>query len=556
MEHAINGTKQLIRNVPTGVPGLDAVLGGGLPEYSLNLIAGGPGVGKTTLAQQIAFAAASPERPVLYCTLMGEPAIKLLRYQSQFDFFDADRVGSDVRYLNLTEEATSGNLDLLLERIQREVEQAAPRIVIVDSFRTVLTGPVALAGHMQLDAFVQALALQLTSWEVTSFLIGEYALEEQREAVFTVADGVLWLTQAADRNSIVRKLQVMKMRGRSHMPGLHTFRINDSGLQVFPRIPEQQRARKEQSIRRHTTGVAGLDELMGGGIPVGDAVMIAGPAGSGKTTFATQFIAEGIRKNEPVVVAVFEEYPETYLARAQARSQELKGSSGQGELRMIYLRPLDLSVDETLAEILNAVQQIGAERVVIDSLSGFEIALAPAFREDFRESLYRLIGALTATGVTVLMTAEESGAGWVSTEKISFITDDVLVQRVIERDGQLYKVLAVAKMRGSEHSNEVRLYEISEHGAAVRGRMLAKPPPRTGTAAARYSGLTGSETVVLDALTAAGRISATSLSTQLGMDERQLERALDRIVALGYGVSKEAGVDNNPWFAATAQPLA
>jgi circadian clock protein KaiC len=465
--------RDLIRSLPSGVPGLDTILGGGLPEYSLNVIAGGPGVGKTTLAQQISFAAATPERPALYFTVMGEPAIKLLRYQSQFSFFDTRRVGTDVRFVNLSEAAMRRDLDALFVRIQREIEMAAPGIIVMDSFRTVL-GPVSPnSTDMSIDLFVQKLALQLTSWEVTSFLIGEYAEVEQRYPVFTVADGVFWLTQQTDRNSVVRKLQIMKVRGRAQMPGLHTFRITSGGLQVFPRIPEQQKARIAQSAKRHTTGVPGLDELMGGGIPVGDAVMVAGPAGSGKTTFATQFIAEGIRKKEPVVVAVFEEYPEEYLARARGRSHELQGSGGEGELRLIYLRPLDLSVDEMLTEILDNVKAIGAERVVIDSLSGFEIALAPSFREDFRESLYRLIGALTATGVTVFMTAEttgESSLGWITTERISFITDDVVIQRAIETNGELRKVLAVLKMRGSDHSKELHAYEITENGAAVLGR--------------------------------------------------------------------------------------
>ena len=465
--------RDLIRSLPSGVPGLDTILGGGLPEYSLNVIAGGPGVGKTTLAQQISFAAATPERPALYFTVMGEPAIKLLRYQSQFSFFDTRRVGTDVRFVNLSEAAMRRDLDALFVRIQREIEMAAPGIIVMDSFRTVL-GPVSPnSTDMSIDLFVQKLALQLTSWEVTSFLIGEYAEVEQRYPVFTVADGVFWLTQQTNRNSVVRKLQIMKVRGRAQMPGLHTFRITSGGLQVFPRIPEQQNARIAQSAKRHTTGVPGLDELMGGGIPVGDAVMVAGPAGSGKTTFATQFIAEGIRKKEPVVVAVFEEYPEEYLARARGRSHELQGSAGEGELRLIYLRPLDLSVDEMLTEILDDVKAIGAERVVIDSLSGFEIALAPSFREDFRESLYRLIGALTATGVTVFMTAEttgESALGWITTERISFITDDVVIQRAIETNGELRKVLAVLKMRGSDHSKELHAYEITENGAAVLGR--------------------------------------------------------------------------------------
>jgi circadian clock protein KaiC len=543
--------RQLIQNMPTGVPGLDAILGGGLPEYSLNLIAGGPGCGKTTLAQQIAFAAGTPEHPALYFTMLGEPTFKLLRYQSQFRFFDSKRVGSAIQYVNLGDEVMKQDLSLLLNRIQQEIEQVRPRVIVVDSFRTVLAAsPEPGVDHMSIDRFVQKLALQLTSWEVTSFLLGEYGTDEQRYPVFTVADGVLWLSQATDRNSVVRKLQILKMRGRAHMPGLHTFRITDAGMQVFPRIPEQHRSRQGQSTKRHTTGVPGLDELMGGGIPVGDAVMLAGPAGSGKTTFATQFIAEGIRKNEPVVVAVFEEYPEDYLARARGRRHELTGTADDGLLRLIYLRPLDLSVDETLAEILEAVREIRAERVVIDSLSGFEVALAPAFRKDFRESLYRLVGALTATGVTVFMTAEttvESTTGWVTAEKISFITDDVVIQRVIEVEGTLRKVLAVLKMRGSAHSDELRSYEVTMDGAAVHDRVIDDrgfntvmngPHRPTG-----YSGLTGNEAVVLDALTNAGTTTAPALGTHLGMDAYQLGSALDRIVALGYGVTRDANND-------------
>jgi circadian clock protein KaiC len=230
-------TRELIRSLSSGVPGLDAVLGGGLPEYSLNVIAGGPGVGKTTMAQQIAFATATPERPALYFTVMGEPTFKLLRYQSQFRFFDAKRVGSAVQFVNLNEEAMKGDLSALLERIQREIEPVGPRIIVVDSFRTVLAGPAdADARNMGIDRFVQELALQLTSWEVTSFLIGEYGAEEQRYSVFTVADGVFWLSQATDRNSVVRKLQVLKVRGRD-APGLHTFRITNDGVQVFLVFP-------------------------------------------------------------------------------------------------------------------------------------------------------------------------------------------------------------------------------------------------------------------------------------------------------------------------------
>ena len=357
--------RDVIRGLKTSVPGLDAVLGGDLPEYSFNLIAGGPGAGKTTLAQQIVFGLASVERPALYFTVLGEPTLKMLRYQRQFGFFKPELVGTAVQLVNLTEEAMSKDLSLVLERIAMEVEREHPALVVVDSFRT-FSGRGAEppgAGALTLDHFVQRLAMQLTSWEVTSFLLGEYRDSEQASPVFTVADGVLWLSQAIDRNSVVRKLQVLKTRGRAPMPGLHTFRITDAGVQIFPRIPEQQRARQPQEPRRLSTGVPGLDDLMGGGILAGDAVMVTGPAGSGKSTFATQFIAEGLREGENAVIAVFEEYPEEFLARAIGRHPEMEELERTGRLKIIYLRPLDLSVDEVLAEISDAVRQVNAARV-------------------------------------------------------------------------------------------------------------------------------------------------------------------------------------------------
>lgn len=555
--------RRVIRDLATGVPGFDAVLGGGLPEYSFNLIAGGPGAGKTTLAQQIVFANASAERPALYFTVLGEPTLKMLRYQSEFSFFDAALVGRTVQYINLSEEVLEQDLRAVLDRIVRDVEQAKPGVIVVDSFRT-LSGPrlePAAAGMMTIDHFVQRLALHLTTWEVTSFLIGEYADREQRNPVFTVADGVVWLSQVADRNSVVRKLQVMKVRGRAAMPGLHTFRITADGLQIYPRIPEQQAQRRPHSAQRLATGIMGLDEIMGGGIPAGDAVMIAGPAGSGKTTFATQFVAEGLRQGESAVVVVFEEYPDEYLARARGREQDIEKAISAGQLKIIYLRPLDLSVDETLDETLEAVQQLDATRVVIDSLSGFEIALAPTFREDFRESLYRLVGALTATGVTVFMTAETVG-GYpdvqFTTEKVSFITDDIIVQRFVEIGGALRKVLAVVKMRGSQHSHEFRTYEFTSKGAVVGGPLrnyhgivTGVPELQVRLARPGYSGLTDREASVLETLVRLGGGSGEQVAARVGLPPADVARALERLQALGYAIATQ---DGGTTYRAVAQP--
>ena len=225
-----------IRKLPTGVPGLDEILGGGLPEYSFNIIAGAPGCGKTTLAHQVVFANATPERPALYFTVLGEPAIKMLRYQQQFAFFDPAKLDGAIRFVNLSQLVLDNDLGAVLDAIIKEVEAANARFVVVDSFRTVVRKAQSSTSEMELQGFVQRLALHLTSWQATTFLIGEYVEGELRDnPVFTVADGLFWLYQSIERNSIVRKLQVMKLRGQESVPGLHTFRITDAGLQTFPR---------------------------------------------------------------------------------------------------------------------------------------------------------------------------------------------------------------------------------------------------------------------------------------------------------------------------------
>ncbi len=470
------GSKVDIRKLPTGVPGLDDILGGGLPEFSLNIIAGSPGCGKTTMAHQFVFANATPERPAIYFTILGEPAIKMLRYQQQYSFFDPAKLGTAIRFINLSHIVLEKNLSAVLDEITRVVEEANPRIVVVDSFRTVETPALASSGDMHLQEFVQRLALLLTSWQATTFLIGEYSDREiQNNPVFTVADGLILLHQNVERNSVVRKLQIMKLRGQLSVPGLHTFRITDAGLQAFSRtLGLLERKRSMPSTNRLSTGIPDLDGMLGGGIPEGDSLLIAGPSGAGKSILATQFIGEGIRRGEPGIVAVFEERPQEYRGRAKSLGFHLDAPEHDELLEILYLRPLDLSVDETMHEILQAVKRIGAKRLVIDSLAGFEMALAPGFRADFRESLYRMIISLTGVGVTVVSTVEvvESFTELPFTNYlISFLTDDIIRLRYVEIDGQLRKILTVVKMRGGLHSKDIREYEVTSKGLSIGSRM-------------------------------------------------------------------------------------
>ncbi len=466
-------SKVTINRLATGVPGLDEVLGGGLPEFSFNLIAGPPGSGKTTLAHQMMFALATRERPALYLTVLGEPPLKMLRYQQQFDFFDSEAINESIRFINLSEEAVEGDLDQVMQRIVAEVEKHHPAVVVVDSFRSVVRAGSG-EGHPRhnLQQFVQKLGMLMTSWQATTFLLGEYFTEADTEAdanpVLTVADGVIWLRQSMQGNSMVRKMEVMKMRGQPTLPGLHAFRINSSGIEVFAPARAVGEAHAEPNLQaagtRLTMGVPHLDDMMGGGLPRGYSLLVAGPSGSGKSVLAAAFLAEGVRCGETGVIAVFEQRPN------RSRSRVLSDLIDSGRVGLVDSRAPDLSIAEIVLLVLKEIRRLNASRVVIDSLSAFELAVAPTFQEDFRESLLNLVTALTGAGVAVLMTSELEDRYIdlrFSPYGTAFLTDAIIVQRYIELHSRLRRVMAVVKLRASAHSDELREYSIDGDGIHI-----------------------------------------------------------------------------------------
>jgi len=467
-------TKVIINRLATGVPGLDDVLGGGLPEFSFNVIAGTPGSGKTTLAHQIMFALATPERPALYFTVLGEPPLKMLRYQQQFDFFDNDQINRAIRFVNLADVSDSGTLDAVLRRIADEVEAHAPALVFVDSFRTLLLAD-STDGHPPnvLPQFIQRLGMLMTAWQATTFLIGEYFTENlDTNPVLTVADGLIWLRQSMQRNSMVRKMEIMKMRGQAAVSGLHTFRISAAGIEVFAparvsHMPYKQAPVESERVRV-LTGIRELDEMLGGGLPRGYSALIAGPSGSGKSMLTAAFLQEGARLGETGVIAVFEQRPDHFRNRTLSRLIE------SGQVGLVDSSASDLSIDEVVILLLREIRRLKAARVVIDSLSGFELALAPTFREDFRGSLAHLVTSLASVGVTVLMTSELEDRYTdlrFSPYGTAFLTDAIIVQRYIEVDSRLRRMMAVVKVRASAHSDQLREFTIDDSGIRM-GDML------------------------------------------------------------------------------------
>ncbi|HTH45310.1 MAG TPA: ATPase domain-containing protein [Oxalicibacterium sp.] len=468
-------SKATIKRLQTGVPGLDEVLGGGLPEFSFNILAGPPGSGKTTLAHELMFNLATPERPALYFTVLGEPPLKMLRYQQQYSFYELDKVGSAIRYVNLGEDLRSGNFAGVLERIMREVEDFSPSMVFVDSFRSVVqTAKDGNEGIADLQHFIQELGTRMTSWEATTFLIGEYMhAEAEANPIMTVADGLVYLSQHEEENSVVRKIRVIKMRGQAHLAGSHVFRITHDGLRIYPRvlpfIPEEtpDGGFVDRSPVRISTGTPQLDEMLNGGLPRGHAMLVVGPSGAGKTIFGTNFLAEGVRQGEKSVAIFFEK------TTSRLRNAKLSEMVNAGEVCIVESRLLDLTVEELVDDLIEAVRRTNAKRVLIDSLSEFGLYLAPEFRTDIRGAVFRVLATLAKLGVSVVVTIglEDRFTDLrFSQADISFLSDAIVAMRYVETEGRLARLISVVKVRGSAHSTDLREFMITERGIEIGER--------------------------------------------------------------------------------------
>ena len=223
--------------------------------------------------------------------------------------------------------------------------------------------------------------------------------------------------------------------------------------------------------------------MMGCGIPAGSSLLVAGPSGSGKTVLSMQFLSEGVARGESGLLAVFEKRPSDYL-KTNPLGDVVARQIREGSLHVLYLRPLDLSLDETLEEVRSAVLAQGVKRVVIDSLSGLELALAPGFREDFRETLHRMVAMLTSMGITLLMTVELIDSYIdlrFSPHGTAFLTDGIILQRYIELEGQLKRIMVVVKLRGSQHDKDLRLFEITNKGIVIGNGLPGYEGLMTGT---------------------------------------------------------------------------
>ncbi len=458
------------RRVKTGVPGLDRVLRGGVPQYAVVIVAGQPGSGKTILCQEILFSNASRERPCVYLTTLSESPMKAARYMSQFRFFDASKFGSSVVYMDIGQIIRSEGLAKSLESITDSLRASQPSVVVIDSFKAIHD---LAPSPQEMRTFVYDLSIEIAAIQATSFLVGEYDQGEiPRLPEFAIADGIIWMYSEAAENQLSRYLRVLKMRGVDFSAAPQSFDISPDGIQVYTTegLVESEVPPYGESATK--TGMDELDDLLRGGIPKGAPVLVSGGAGSGKTTLCLQYLYEGAtRYGEPGLYVSYEEEPAQMIANARRFGWDLQKLIDSGLLRIWHSPLPKINAAEQLVSIRNLVRESGAKRAVIDSLT---MMLAHVGSPDLvRSYVYTLTGILRAAGCTTLITSDPPvGAQVISRFGVEeSIIDGVILLKLVGQDRSRQRYLEVYKLRGVNHATGDNVIRITPGGIRVFPRV-------------------------------------------------------------------------------------
>ena len=453
--------------VSSGSERLDAVLGGGLLENSINVIMGLPGSGKTILAQQFLFEHARTGRSAVYFSTVSEPLEKILRYGQTLSFFDGSAIGDRVFYEDLGSSLDGQNaLTDTLGRVVASLMERRPALLVIDSFKAMQ--PFA-SDPMEFRRFLHDLAGSLSAFPVTTLWVGEYGPDEVGASPeFAVADGIVWLSSERTADRDTRFLQVLKLRGSAFLSGKHGYRLSPDGINVFPRLADPvDQAAYVQDADRISSGIEVLDNALESGFWPGASTLVVGPSGSGKTLLGLHFIFRGAEMGEPGLIAGLQENP-TQLERI---ANGFGWSLDRDDVHVMYRSPVDMYLDEWVYELLAIVQEHKIRRVLIDSLGDIRAASTDQIR--FREYVYSLLQRTARAGVSVFLTqeiAELFGVSRVSEYGISNLSDNVVLLQFLRAESRIKRALTVMKTRASTHDPRILEFDITPKGIELGGQ--------------------------------------------------------------------------------------
>jgi circadian clock protein KaiC len=466
----------------TEVPGLDEVLGGGLREGGLYLVYGASGSGKTMLAAQIAFATARRGEHVLVVTLISESHGKLLDHLSGLDFFDESFVGSEIVFLNGYESAQKSGADGLLELLASLAGESRPKLLILEGFGTLRTLGLS---DMQVAGFVHQLNSLVSTLGCLAIIVEPASPARTSSPEQALVDGILELGTYSREGRIVRELQVHKLRGSNPLLGRNVFRIDASGIAVYPRLEESVARRVNVAGETHEKGafgIAQLDAMTEGGLTRGASTVLLGAPGAGKTLLGLKYLEEGVRQGETALYFGFYESPPRLLSKAERVGIQLRAAEAKGRIAFIWQPPLEYVLDELGYKLLAAVAARKPSRVLIDGVEGFQHSAIR--KERVAIFLTALMVELRSANVDVLFT-QELGVLQQTVGSQPYLTsalvENIVLLRYEEHDSRLRRLISILKMRESEYDTSTREFRISSAGLEVGESALAGAPAKSSS---------------------------------------------------------------------------
>jgi circadian clock protein KaiC len=461
----------------TGVPGLDLVLGGGLPRGALTIILGPPGSGKTTLACQIAFAAAGRGQQALLLTALSESPTKLLEHLGNYRFFEPGFLAERIQVYNAQQFFPPGEATPI-QQIAANVRKTGASWVIIDGFRGLREVEPDSQRARQL---LYSLGTRLSFLGTTTLLTSEG--DPRSPALFpemTTADVLIGLFFPLVGVQVHRGLEILKVRGQAPLLGRHSLALSEQGVEVFPRLETRITGplprlspstvpRSTPALGRAAFELPELDALLGGGLTRQTSTVLAGSLGTGKTLLASSFALAGLRREEPVLWLSFRETAEQLVEKVDPfglGTTFREALAPGGRLRMQRWEPVELNPDQVVNELLRALAQLGAQRLIIDSIAELERAViessgaerVPNFFAAFLAALRRAGGTVVVIKETPKAIATEIDF---STEPLGVLAENVLLLQQLVWQGQIHRVLSVLKMGFSAHDATLREVRIA-----------------------------------------------------------------------------------------------
>ena len=461
-----------MQRLKTGVPGLDDILGGGLPAGQMYLLEGNPGTGKTTIAMQFVLAGVESGKNALYVTL-SEPRKELIASAESHDLDltkvpivefvpDESTLSPDSQYTVF--HPSTVELADTVQRLIQEIDKLQPDRLVIDSLSELrLMAGDKMRYRRQLLALKQYFAQRNTS----VLLLDDRTAEGDDLQLQSIAHGVIFLEKVPRSYGVTRRrVEILKLRGSAYREGFHDYNIIKGGVVVYPRLIAAEHG-IEFPPDQITSGIHALDRILGGGLDRGSSVLITGPTGVGKSTLALQYASAAAARGDRAVLYSFDEGIRSAKLRAKSLGMDLSKEVEAGHLQMTQIDPAELSPGQFIWQIRDDVDKKDVRFVVIDSLNGF-LAGMPG-EADLILQLHELLTYLNQRGVvTILVLAQQGLVGTMQTVvDVSYLADTVILLRYFEAHGAIRQAVSVLKKRIGGHERTVRELTLSNKGITV-----------------------------------------------------------------------------------------